>query len=226
MRLFKNPTITVVTINKIEFYLEIYCPVVMGLDQHFLIQIGLHWHLSLLVALIILIVYSSNSSLSEIKGWRSFNKKCNDDSFLDWKGHNWVFTDALIFCTHSSSDHNTALANWDIFKWPNQYISLHLKGKQSCAIFFEYFETYSPYQKLGCTCMHVWMEYNYFKVFKCVLWWFTTKFAPLTRVFRCGTCKQGRHTWKRVDTLESWPTVCLIFGRAVINQANNLYPLQ
>jgi len=34
---------------------------------------------------------------------------------------------------------------------------------------------------------YMWMEYYDFKVFTCVLWRFTTKFAPLTRVFRCVT---------------------------------------
>jgi len=38
------------------------------------------------------------------------------------------------------------------------------------------------------------------------------KFAPLTHVLWCATCKQGRYTWRRVDTPESWHTVCLIFG--------------
>jgi len=34
-------------------------------------------------------------------------------------------------------------------------------------------------------CKHVWMEYNDFKMFTRVLWRFTMKFAPLSRVFRC-----------------------------------------
>jgi len=40
-----------------------------------------------------------------------------------------------------------------------------------------------------------------------------TKFAPLTCAFWCLTCKQGRYSWKRVDTPENWHSVCLIFGR-------------
>jgi len=42
-----------------------------------------------------------------------------------------------------------------------------------------------------------------FKVFSCVLWQFTMKFAPLTRVFRCAMCKLSAlhlkacgYTWK------------------------------
>jgi len=42
-----------------------------------------------------------------------------------------------------------------------------------------------------------------------------TKFAPLTRVFWCATCKQGWHSWKQVDTPESWHMVCFIFARGV-----------
>jgi len=59
------------------------------------------------------------------------------------------------------------------------------------------------------------MEYYDFKVFTHVLWQFTTKFAPLTCVFRCATFEQGRYILKRVQTPESWHTVCLIFGGAV-----------
>jgi len=47
----------------------------------------------------------------------------------------------------------------------------------------------------------------WFKVFYGGLW------QNLHHVFRCATCKQGRYTWKRVGTSESWHTVCLIFGR-------------
>jgi len=46
------------------------------------------------------------------------------------------------------------------------------------------------------------MERYNFKVFTIVLWQLTTNFAPLTRVFQCAMCKQGR-----VDTPESWHTV-------------------
>jgi len=61
--------------------------------------------------------------------------------------------------------------------------------------------------------MHDWMEYYDYKMFTRVLWWFVMKFAPLTCVFRCATCKQGRYIWKWVDTPESRHIVCLIFSR-------------
>jgi len=66
------------------------------------------------------------------------------------------------------------------------------------------------------------MDYNDFKVFTPVLWWFATKFAPLACVFRCALCKQGRYTRKKVDTPESWHSVCLIFGRAVFHYSKNV----
>jgi len=61
-------------------------------------------------------------------------------------------------------------------------------------------------------------------VFTSVLWQFMTKFPPLTYVFRCATYKQGWYTRKRVDTPESWHTVCLIFGREVIAWNNIFQP--
>jgi len=45
-------------------------------------------------------------------------------------------------------------------------------------------------------CKHIWMKYNDFKVFTHFLWRFKTKFAPLTHVFQCAKCRQGRYTWK------------------------------
>jgi len=53
------------------------------------------------------------------------------------------------------------------------------------------------------------MEHYDIKVFTGVLCWFTTKFAPLKRVYWSATCKQGQYTRKRLDTPESWHAVCL-----------------
>jgi len=60
-------------------------------------------------------------------------------------------------------------------------------------------------------CKHVRMEYYDFKVFTSVLKRFTTKFAPLARVFRCAKWKQGRYNLKGVDTPESGHSVCVLF---------------
>jgi len=57
------------------------------------------------------------------------------------------------------------------------------------------------------------MECYDFKVFSRVLRRFTTKFAPLAHTFWCAKCKQIETGKPRVDTPESWHTVCLIFGR-------------
>jgi len=61
-------------------------------------------------------------------------------------------------------------------------------------------------------CKHIWMEHYDLKVFTCVLWQFTTKFATLTRVFGFAMCKQGQYTWNRVDTPENWHTILFLVG--------------
>jgi len=53
----------------------------------------------------------SDSNLSFIMGCRSIDKKFSIDSFLDWKGHHWVFTCSLISHTQVSPDNSTTLAN-------------------------------------------------------------------------------------------------------------------
>jgi len=64
-------------------------------------------------------------------------------------------------------------------------------------------------------CKLVWMEYYDFNVFTRILCRFTTKFPPLTYVFRWPTCKQGRYTWRLVDTPDGWHTVCHIISRVM-----------
>jgi len=54
-------------------------------------------------SLIAIIGHSSDSSLSYVKGCRSFNQHFIIYSFLDWEGHHWVFT------THTPN-HSSALA--------------------------------------------------------------------------------------------------------------------
>jgi len=54
------------------------------------------------------------------------------------------------------------------------------------------------------------MEYYDFKVFTRVKWRFTSKSLPFARVNR------GKTGEVRVDTPESWHTVCLFFGMDAI----------